>query len=96
MLVGVHQDSRVDAGDAVEDGFGEIHSPFAFPRSDDVLHLCVCIYHVVVAYFFGIFADFLFVHGEYVEGLVKLDPFAEPSVFSIIAIYHSIELCRIQ
>ena len=43
LFIEVDKYSRVDTGDAVENGFGEIAFPFIFPGGDDVLHFCVSI-----------------------------------------------------
>ena len=87
LLTEVDHDARVHAGDAVEDGLGEVHFPLVLPRSDYILHLSVSVDDSAGDELLT-FPDFFLVHGEDIEGLVKFYPLAEPTVFCVIPVYH--------
>lgn len=58
----INQYSGHDWSDAVDDGFGEVIFPLAFPGCYDILHLIVAIYNSC-GYIFGMFSDLFFIHG---------------------------------
>ena len=87
MLAEVDHDARVHAGNAVEDGLGEVHLPLVLPRSYYVLHLGVSVDDTTGNELLA-FPDFFLVHGEDIEGLVEFNPLAESTVFCVIPVYH--------
>ena len=89
LLAEIDKYSGVNAGDAVEDGFGEIHFPLVFPGSNDILHLCICIDDSIGDEFFA-FPYFFLIHGEDVECLVEFDSLAKPAIFCVIPVNHKI------
>ena len=84
----VNKDPWVHTGDTVEDGLGEVSLPLAFPGGDDILHFGIGI-NGPLRKCAPLFANFLLVHGEDVEGLIELDSFTETTVFGVIAINHN-------
>lgn len=88
LLAEVDEYSGVDAGDAVEYGFGEVHFPLVFPGGKDILHLSLGIDEAVVADGLLAFANLLLVHREDVQRLVEFDALAKTDVFCVVAINH--------
>ena len=77
----------VDWGDAVEDGFGEVHLPFGYPWGDDLLHFCFGINQSIIILL--ALPDLFLIHRQDVKGLIKFDPLAYTNIFRMIFVYHS-------
>lgn len=89
----VDENARVDAGDAVEDGFGEVEFPLVLPRVCDVLQLVFCIYSLLLVHTLSnqtlpIFSYLLLIHGQDIQRLIEFYPLTGTNITSIVLIYH--------
>ena len=87
FLMKIHIDSGFNTGDTVEDGLGEICFPLALPGMYDILIMeFLGVDGLICGY---LCPDFLLVHGENVEGLVKFHSLARSDFCHVILVYHN-------